>query len=129
MGEEKKPEEEPPQEEVQPQLVWTPEMVKDLEKFIENLADKYLTFKKEEAEADRKYLETTTKHNTKMTLILTIFMVAITLGMAVLTFHGKVSGDALLFLVGTITGYIILFIQALVFSTTRIPPQRVETVE
>lgn len=104
-------------------------MVKDLEKFIENLADKYLTFKKEEAEADRKYLETTTKHNTKMTLILTIFMVAITLGMAVLTFHGKVSGDALLFLVGTITGYIILFIQALVFSTTRIPPQRVETVE
>jgi len=37
--------------------------------------------------------------------------------MSYLTLSGKVSGDALLFLVWTVTGYVIVFIQRLVFST------------
>ena len=34
--------------------------------------------------------------------------------MSILTYYGKVSGDALLFLIGTVTGYVILMIQDLV---------------
>jgi hypothetical protein len=33
--------------------------------------------------------------------------------MSVLTIYGKVSGDALLFLVGTVTGYVVIMIQNL----------------
>jgi hypothetical protein len=97
-------------------FVWTPEVVKDLEEFIEHLADKYLTYKKNEAEADQKYLELMAKHNRNMVVILSFFMIAIVLGMSYLTLDGKISGDALLFLVGTITGYVLLFIQRLLFS-------------
>lgn len=42
--------------EEQSSLVWTPEMVKDVEAFIENLADRYLQFKKDEEGADQNKL-------------------------------------------------------------------------
>jgi len=38
------------EKEKQEGFVWTPEVIKDLEGFIEQLADKYLSYKKNEAE-------------------------------------------------------------------------------
>ena len=51
-----------------------------------------------------------------MVLVLASFMIAIVLGMSYLALEGRISGDALLFLIGTITGYVLLFIQRLLFS-------------
>ena len=81
---------------------------------------KYLTFKKNEAEARQKYLEASAKHNRSMTITLVVFLVAIVIGMSILTWRGSVTGDALLFLVGTIMGYVLLFIQRLVFTSGEI---------
>jgi len=96
-------------------FVWTREAIKDVEEFIEHLADKYLTYKKDEAEAEKKYFEAMAKHNRNMVIVLAVFLSVIVLGMSYLTLNGHVSGDALLFLIGTITGYVLLFIQRLVF--------------
>jgi len=115
------------QERAERQFIWTPEMVKDVEKFIENLADRYLQFKKNEAEADQKYIEAAAKHNRHMTLILATFLAIITLAMGYLTINGRVSGDALLFLTGTITGYVLLFIQRLVLTSATAPSEAEET--
>lgn len=97
-------------------FVWTQEAVKDVEDFIEHIADKYLTYKKNEAEAEQRLFEAESKHNRNMVISLIVFLSFIVLGMSYLTLSGHVSGDALLFLIGTITGYLLLFIQRLVFA-------------
>jgi len=97
-------------------FVWTQEAVKDVEDFIEHIADKYLTYKKNEAEAEQRLFEAESKHNRNMVISLIVFLSFIVLGMSYLTLSGNVSGDALLFLIGTITGYLLLFIQRLVFA-------------
>jgi uncharacterized membrane protein YjjP (DUF1212 family) len=96
-------------------FVWTPTAIKDLEAFVEHLADKYLDYKKNETEADQKYLEASTRHNRNMVFALASFMAVIVLGMSYLSLNNRISGDALLFLIGTITGYVLLFIQRLIF--------------
>jgi hypothetical protein len=88
-----------------------------------NLADKYLAYKKNEAEAKRHYFESVSTHNRRMIYILLAFLVGVVAFMSFLTWYGKVSGDALLFLVGTITGYIIVSVQRLVFPSEEAPPQ------
>lgn len=105
------------------EFVWTEKGVKNLEEFIQNLADKYLTFKRDEAEAKRKSFEAMTKHNRNMVISLVLFLVAIVLGMSYLSLSGHVTGDALLFLVGTITGYVLIFIQRLVFTSRQVPSE------
>ena len=117
----------PPPVGEQPSLVWTPEMVKDVEAFIENLADRYLQFKKDEAGADQRYLEETGKHNRHMAYVLTAFLAIVTGIMSLLSASGRVSGDALLFLAGTITGYVLLFIQRLILAPAR--PEKEEAPE
>lgn len=113
MGEKKKPSEEKGETKG---FVWTREAIKDVEDFIEHLADRYLTFKKNEAEAKQKYFEAIARHNRNMVIVLVVFLSVIVVGMSYLTLNGNVSGDALLFLIGTITGYVLLFIQRLVFT-------------
>lgn len=113
-------------------FVWTPEIIRDLEKFLieflgKNLADKFLSMKKDEAEARRRYFETVSSHNRNMIYILVGFLSVIVAFMSYLTIVGPVSGDALLFLVGTITGYVLLSIQRLVFPTKEPPPTEEET--
>lgn len=97
---------------------WTPEEVERLIKLVDTLAEKYITYKHNEAQADNKYIDIISKHNRLLTAALAVFLGVIVALMSYLTVLNKVSGDALLFLVGTITGYIILFIQRLLFGTT-----------
>ena len=85
------------------------------------LADKFLTFKKDDSEARTKHFESVSNHNRRMVYVLVSFLVAIVAFMSVLTVYGLVTGDALLFLVGTITGYLLLFIQRLVFPMKEEP--------
>ena len=91
-----------------------------------NLADKYLTYKKNEAESRRHYLESVSTHNRRMIHILIGFLIGIVGFMSILTWFGKVSGDALLFLVGTVTGYIIISVQRLVFPSKEPPTEETE---
>jgi hypothetical protein len=98
-------------------FVWTPETMRDVLEFVKSLADKYLTYKKNEAEARQKFFESKARHNKGVIIVLIIFLSIIVLGMSYLTLNEYVSGDALLFLIGTITGYVLLFIQRLVFPS------------
>ena len=103
-------------------FVWTEEIVREVLDFVKDLANKYLTFKKNEAEAKQKKFEAKSRHNRNMVIGLVMFLSVIVLGMSYLTLNGKVSGDALLFLIGTITGYVLLFIQRLVFTSEEEEP-------
>jgi hypothetical protein len=83
---------------------------------VDTLASKYITYFEKKAVAQDRTLATVTKHSMILTLILATFLAVIVGLMGFLTYVGKVSGDALLFLVGTVTGYILLFIQRLTKS-------------
>ena len=61
-----------------------------------------------EAAADR--------HALRVLWVLMVFLGLLTLLMAWLTFEGRVSGDALLFLVGTVTGVILTMVQRHLFG-------------
>ena len=100
---------------------WTPETVGNLITLIDTLGEKYLVYKRDERQSSNRYLEIVSRHNKNLTLALG-FILSIIIGiMSLLTYYNRVSGDALLFLVGTVTGYLITFIQKLVFGTT--PPE------
>ena len=98
------------------EFVWTPELVGKLLDDLKDYADKFITFKQKEGEANNKYILSITKHNRNVLYTLVIFLGVIIAFMSYLTLSEKVSGDALLFLVGTVTGYLIVFIQKLVFD-------------
>jgi hypothetical protein len=109
---------------------WTPEDLEALGKLAiellgSNLADKYITYKKNDAESERAYFESVSKHNRKMIYVLTGFLALVVAFMSWLTWYKLVSGDALLFLVGTITGYLLLFIQRLVFPSKEPPTEEI----
>jgi hypothetical protein len=113
-------------------IVWTPKDVEALvrlgiEFFGTNLADKYLAYKKNDAEAKRRYFESVSTHNRRMIYVLISFLIGIVGFMSFLTWFGKISGDALLFLVGTITGYIIISVQRLVFPSEEPPMEETQT--
>lgn len=122
-------EKQPQTEKKNQQMSWTPKDIEALirlgmEWFGTNLADKYLTYKKNDAEARKHYFESVSTHNRRMIYTLIVFLIGIVAFMGLLTMYGKVSGDALLFMVGTITGYIILSVQRLVFpSEEPAPPE------
>lgn len=99
------------------QFVWTPELVKEVFRDINNLADKWITYKQNEAEADNKYILVASNHNRYVLYTLVLFLGAVIAFMSYLTLTERVSGDALLFLVGTVTGYVIVFIQRIIFGS------------
>jgi hypothetical protein len=85
------------------------------------LADRYLTLKQNESESRTKYFQQASKHNRNMLYVMILFLAVVIAFMSLLTYLGTVSGDALLFLVGTVTGYMISFIQKLVSPTEEQP--------
>ena len=100
---------------------------------LEPLAKMYMAYKDKEAEAKMKeadarikYFQQATKHNRNVLYTMTFFLLGVIAFMSVLTWVGKVSGDALLFLVGTVVGYLILFIQRLARPTEEEPIEEEE---
>ena len=55
------------------------------------------------------------KHNRKLTYALLVFLGLIMAAMTGLTFAGKVTGEALLFLIGIVVGYVINMVQGLIY--------------
>lgn len=66
-------------------------------------------------EEGRKTEQMRRSHSKNLAILLIGFLLIIIVVMGFLTFKGKVSGDALLFLAGTVVGYVINMIQALLF--------------
>lgn len=81
----------------------------------ETLSKTYTDHKKQEEEAKAKRLSLVSKHNRNLTAYILTFLVGIVVVMSYLTWLGRVSGDALLFLVGTVTGYALLMVQNLTY--------------
>jgi hypothetical protein len=75
-------------------------------KAVEPYADKYLQFFREQGESEHRFARLGTSHDWRIAWASFVFLGVLVLGMSWLTSIGRVSGDALLFLVGTITGYI-----------------------
>lgn len=94
---------------------WTSQDWKNLAEAIGPLADKYLAFKKEEYEMRLNRLSAISRHNRRLTYSLVLFLTGLVVVMSYLTWLGSVSGEALLFLAGTITGYVVLMVQGLTF--------------
>ncbi len=92
--------------------------LKQLVDAIVPLAREYIDFKKEEFAAREKRIAAIGSHNRSLTYALLAFLTGIIILMSILTLETKVSSDALLFLVGTLTGYMILWVQRLIFSPT-----------
>ncbi|MCL4436017.1 MAG: hypothetical protein M1503_08855 [Thaumarchaeota archaeon] len=100
---------------------WTPQNLKEFVEAVIPLAEKYIQYKKDESEATARRLSAVGVHNRRLSYSLLLFMIGLVGLMTYLTWVGKVSGDALLFLAGTITGYVILMIQKLVFPLIEEP--------
>ena len=119
----KKREEQPKNQENKGNVEWISELLNA----VIPLADKYLTFKENDAKAKKEYFERVSNHNRRMVYALVSFLAIIIALMSGLTYFKLVSGDALLFLVGTVTGYLLLFIQRLVFPSEEPATQEIPT--
>ncbi len=75
-------------------------------KAAEPYADKLLQFVRERGVEEQQLAKLGTSHDWRIATISFVFLGALVTAMSWLTAIGRVSGDALLFLVGTITGYI-----------------------
>ncbi|MGO9645919.1 MAG: hypothetical protein ACLPY5_14385 [Candidatus Bathyarchaeia archaeon] len=95
--------------------VWTLEDWKNLVEAIRPLAEEVIQYKKSEFDYKAKRVGSVSTHNRRLTYSLLVFLLGIVGLMAALTLMGKVSGDALLFLAGTVTGYVIVMVQDLTY--------------
>ncbi len=79
------------------------------------LADRYIGLKEKEFEHDVKLESTVSKAGWWVLSVLMLFLAAVITLMSFLVLNGRVSGDALLFLVGTVSGYILALVQRHLF--------------
>jgi hypothetical protein len=96
------------------EVVWTPEDINKLVETIHAWYGEYMQYQKDRDSSLGYRLGALSHHNRRLSYALMIFLGAVVGMMVVLTYLGKVSGDALLFLVGTITGYVVVMIQDLI---------------
>lgn len=93
---------------------WTAEDIKGLIEAGRPLLEEWIQYQKDKDAALLNRLNAISKHNRRLSQSLIVFLLLVVGGMSALTFYGKVSGEALLFLVGTVTAYVVLMIQDLI---------------
>ncbi len=103
---------------------WTPEMVKTILDGVTPLVDRYIALKEKEFAFEVNLERATSKASWWVLFILMAFLGAVILLMSYLVAIGRVSGDALLFIVGTVAGYIMAIVQRHLFpQTVEVPEQ------
>lgn len=95
---------------------WTPEAVEGVIRLVDSLAKDYLQFRREDSEAKLHRLEAISTHNRRLIYWMIGFLVAVISLTGILTLFGRAGGDAFFFVIGTLTGYIIIMIQQFVTS-------------
>jgi hypothetical protein len=93
----------------------------DLIQAVLPLAREYIDLKKTEFKAREERIVAVGKHNRHLTYSLLLFLLGVIALTTTLTLFGKVSSDALLFLSGTIVGYMIVWTEGLIFAPTEEP--------
>jgi len=111
-----------------PPRPWTPEEIQSfvgvLATAAERLGDKYIAFSREKWLHEVAMENATSKADWKVLAILMLFLGVVIALMVGLVLAGRVSGDALLFLVGTVSGYIFALVQRHLFpETVEVTPQ------
>ena len=107
-------------------LVQLLEVAKPLVEMFMAYKDKESEARMKESDARIKYFQQASKHNRNVLYAMTGFLIGVIAFMSLLTWMDKVSGDALLFLVGTVVGYLILFIQKLASPTEEHPIEEID---
>ncbi|SRR6266571_1535412 len=119
MVEEKKM---PPKAPQPPPFEWTPEMVREvaagLTGVIKEFGDRYIGLKEKEFDHEARLATAQAKADWRVLGIFLGFLAFVVGLMVWLTLNGRVSGDALLFLVGTISGYVLVIVQRHLFPET-----------
>ncbi len=123
MVEEKEPPKGPPQ----PPFEWTPEMVREvaagITAVIKEFGDRYLRLKEKELDHEARMETAMAKADWRVLAIFLGFLAFVVGLMVWLTLGARVSGDALLFLVGTISGYVLVIVQRHLFpESIEVPP-------
>lgn len=96
----------------QPNLDWIPTLLNS----VMPLAKEYVDLQKSKFDFKVRRDEKASVHNRKLTFSLLIFLGVVIGIVAILALYGKVSGDALLFMIGVVVGYIITMIQGLIYE-------------
>ncbi len=119
MVEEKK---EPPKGPQPPPFEWTPEMVREVTAgitgVIKEFGDRFIQLKEREFDHEARMETAMAKADWRVLGIFLGFLAFVVGLMVWLTLNGRVSGDALLFLVGTISGYVLVIVQRHLFPET-----------
>lgn len=97
------------------QYPWKPEDVANFIEMVRGLGKELIDYKNKEFDYKVKRLGSIGTHNRRLTYSLIVFLLTMIGILSILTWFGRVSGDALLFLAGTITGYVILMVQNLTY--------------
>ncbi len=87
------------------------------------LADRYMKLQEARFDSIRQRDETAGRHNRKLTYALLVFLGLIIAAMTGLTIIGKVTGEALLFLIGIVVGYMINMVQGLIYMPWESEPE------
>jgi hypothetical protein len=98
---------------------WTPEKIESVLKGVLPLAEKYLSFKNNEAGNEVKYVEATSKHDRKVMFGLFGFLGVLIMALIWLTWSEKITGESLLFVIGLTIGYVFALIQRFIFGSQR----------
>jgi len=98
---------------------WTPEKIDTLLKGILPLAEKYLSFRDNEAKNEVRYVEATSKHDRRVMVWLFGFLGVIIMALVWLTWSEKISGESLLFVIGITVGFIFALIQRFIFGSQK----------
>jgi len=105
-----------------PARPWTPgeieSFTKELGSVIEKVGDKYIAFMREKWQHDVAIENATSKAGWRVLAILMGFLAIVIIIVSVLVAIGKASGDSLLFVIGTVTGYIFALVQRHLFPET-----------
>src|SRR5439155_15591175 len=105
-----------------PPRPWTPgeteSFVKELGVIADRLADKYIAFEREKWLHEVAMENAVSKADWKVLAILMLFLAVVVTIVSVLVGFGKASGDSLLFLIGTVAGYIFALVQRHLFPET-----------
>jgi hypothetical protein len=108
-------------------MQWTPsdvdKVLKTVDVLLNGFAEKVIAFRRGESDTDIQFLQTAGKHNRWLLLALVLFLSGLVGLMSYLATKGVVTGDALLFLVGSITAYLIVLIQRLIRWTNPVRPR------
>ncbi len=114
--EEKKPPDKPPSP-------WTPEMVKTILEGITPLGNRFIDLKEKEFANKVEMEKAVSRSSWWVLFVFMVFLAVIIALMVSLVFAGRVSGDALLFLVGTVAGYVMSIVQRHLFPEVIEVPQ------